>query len=233
MCTRGHWRPAEDEKLRELVERYGPHNWNTIAEKLQGRSGKSCRLRWFNQLDPTINRTPFTDEEEERLLQSHRIHGNRWAVIARLFPGPAQNLINERNKYTTKHTSINPMIRVNSEPGNLTSLEEYYRRYQNQMIMMHSTTSRNQNLRHLYYQTPTYPGYPRSKTLEDNSNQIEFYDFLCVNTDSNRSEVINNTAKNYRDEEEVEQRSERPSSNLQRSGTIHRFLFIRKAYLIQ
>lgn len=40
MCTRGHWRPAEDEKLRELVERYGPHNWNAIAEKLHGRSGE-------------------------------------------------------------------------------------------------------------------------------------------------------------------------------------------------
>lgn len=39
MCSRGHWRPAEDEKLRELVERYGPHNWNAIAEKLHGRSG--------------------------------------------------------------------------------------------------------------------------------------------------------------------------------------------------
>lgn len=39
MCSRGHWRPAEDEKLRELVEKYGPHNWNAIAEKLQGRSG--------------------------------------------------------------------------------------------------------------------------------------------------------------------------------------------------
>ena len=41
MCTRGHWRPAEDEKLRDLVERYGPHNWNAIAEKLQGRSGQN------------------------------------------------------------------------------------------------------------------------------------------------------------------------------------------------
>jgi len=40
MCSRGHWRPAEDEKLRELVERYGPHNWNAIAEKLRGRSGE-------------------------------------------------------------------------------------------------------------------------------------------------------------------------------------------------
>jgi myb proto-oncogene protein len=40
MCSRGHWRPSEDEKLRELVESYGPHNWNAIAENLRGRSGK-------------------------------------------------------------------------------------------------------------------------------------------------------------------------------------------------
>lgn len=40
LCPRGHWRPAEDEKLRELVSQYGPQNWNLIAEKLQGRSGK-------------------------------------------------------------------------------------------------------------------------------------------------------------------------------------------------
>ncbi|KAF9599703.1 hypothetical protein IFM89_001649 [Coptis chinensis] len=92
-CPRGHWRPAEDEKLRQLVEQYGPQNWNSIAEKLQGRSGKSCRLRWFNQLDPRINRKPFTEEEEERLLAAHRVHGNKWALIARLFPGRTDNSV--------------------------------------------------------------------------------------------------------------------------------------------
>ncbi|CAK9134242.1 unnamed protein product, partial [Ilex paraguariensis] len=92
-CPRGHWRPAEDEKLRQLVEQYGPQNWNSIAEKLQGRSGKSCRLRWFNQLDPRINRRPFTEEEEERLLAAHRIHGNKWALISRLFPGRTDNAV--------------------------------------------------------------------------------------------------------------------------------------------
>ncbi|KAG7592880.1 Homeobox-like domain superfamily [Arabidopsis thaliana x Arabidopsis arenosa] len=90
---RGHWRPAEDVKLKELVSIYGPQNWNLIAEKLQGRSGKSCRLRWFNQLDPRINRRAFTEEEEERLMQAHRLYGNKWAMIARLFPGRTDNSV--------------------------------------------------------------------------------------------------------------------------------------------
>ncbi|CAH8349742.1 unnamed protein product [Eruca vesicaria subsp. sativa] len=90
---RGHWRPAEDAKLKELVAIYGPQNWNLIAEKLQGRSGKSCRLRWFNQLDPRINRRAFTEEEELRLMQAHRLYGNKWAMIARLFPGRTDNSV--------------------------------------------------------------------------------------------------------------------------------------------
>ncbi|KAF8398073.1 hypothetical protein HHK36_017000 [Tetracentron sinense] len=93
LCARGHWRPAEDAKLKELVSQYGPQNWNLIAEKLDGRSGKSCRLRWFNQLDPRINRRAFSEEEEERLLAAHRLYGNKWAMIARLFPGRTDNAV--------------------------------------------------------------------------------------------------------------------------------------------
>ncbi|GLT54436.1 hypothetical protein SLA2020_276350 [Shorea laevis] len=69
-CHRGHWMPAEDEKLQELIAQYGPQNWDFIAEHLEGRSGKSCRLRWYNQLDPNINKKPFTEEEEEGFLQT-------------------------------------------------------------------------------------------------------------------------------------------------------------------
>ncbi|KAL0332085.1 UNVERIFIED_CONTAM: Transcription factor [Sesamum calycinum] len=91
--ARGHWTPSEDAKLRKLVALYGPQNWNLIAEKLEGRSGKSCRLRWYNQLDPKINKRAFTEAEEERLMEAHRVYGNRWALISRLFPGRTDNAV--------------------------------------------------------------------------------------------------------------------------------------------
>ncbi|XP_075512646.1 transcription factor MYB54-like [Primulina tabacum] len=93
VCSRGHWRPQEDAKLKDLVAQFGPQNWNIIAEKLEGRSGKSCRLRWFNQLDPRINKRAFTDEEEEKLLAAHKIYGNKWALIAKLFPARTDNAV--------------------------------------------------------------------------------------------------------------------------------------------
>ncbi|CAN7016508.1 unnamed protein product [Brassica oleracea var. botrytis] len=93
VCTRGHWKPYEDFKLQELVTVFGPKKWNHIARKMQGRTGKSCRLRWFNQLDPRIIKSAFSEEEEEKLLAVHRTFGNKWSLIAKLFPGRTDNAV--------------------------------------------------------------------------------------------------------------------------------------------
>ncbi|CAH8319197.1 unnamed protein product [Eruca vesicaria subsp. sativa] len=93
VCFRGHWKPSEDFKLKELVAMFGPKKWNHIARKMQGRTGKSCRLRWFNQLDPRIIKRAFSEEEEEKLLAVHRKFGNKWSLIAKLFPGRTDNAV--------------------------------------------------------------------------------------------------------------------------------------------
>ncbi|KAK3013253.1 hypothetical protein RJ639_008320 [Escallonia herrerae] len=54
---------------------------------------KRFRLRWFNQLDPSINKRAFSEEEEERLMAAHRVYGNKSAFIARLFPGRTDNAV--------------------------------------------------------------------------------------------------------------------------------------------
>lgn len=72
----------------EIIEVQKIKKWSAVSRimetqfKIIGRTGKQCRERWHNQLDPSIKTTEWTAEEEVILFRLHNEFGNRWAKIS-------------------------------------------------------------------------------------------------------------------------------------------------------
>ncbi|KAG0056384.1 hypothetical protein BGZ83_005300 [Gryganskiella cystojenkinii] len=97
--VKGPWTDEEDRRLKELVNEYGPEKWVFIASRIGSRTGKQCRERWHNHLDPLINKSPFTHEEDVRILELYSKLGSKWAEMAKHMPGRPDNAI--KNHFNT------------------------------------------------------------------------------------------------------------------------------------
>ncbi|XP_037282244.1 cell division cycle protein 21 isoform X3 [Rhipicephalus microplus] len=82
MIKGGVWRNTEDEILKAAVMKYGKNQWSRIASLLHRKSAKQCKARWYEWLDPSIKKTEWTREEEEKLLHLAKLMPTQWRTIA-------------------------------------------------------------------------------------------------------------------------------------------------------
>lgn len=82
MIKGGVWKNTEDEILKVAVMKYGKNQWARISSLLVRKSAKQCKARWYEWLDPSIKKTEWSREEEEKLLHLAKILPTQWRTIA-------------------------------------------------------------------------------------------------------------------------------------------------------
>ncbi|KAH9174252.1 pre-mRNA splicing factor component-domain-containing protein [Lactarius sanguifluus] len=76
----GVWK--EDEVLKAAIAKYGKNQWARISSLLVRKTPKQCKARWYEWLDPSIKKTEWSKEEDEKVLHLAKLMPTQWRTIA-------------------------------------------------------------------------------------------------------------------------------------------------------
>ncbi|CAG9317779.1 unnamed protein product [Blepharisma stoltei] len=101
----GTWSEVEDGMIKDMALSQ-KLKWGQIASQVNSkvhknmkiRTGKQCKERWNNHLNPHVNRGEWTAVEDLKLLELHKEHKNHWSLISKEMTTRTESAIKNRIK---------------------------------------------------------------------------------------------------------------------------------------
>lgn len=91
------WTKEEDNMLLTLVQTMQwPMKWTVVAHALQDRTGKQCRERYVNHLNPRLKSSDWAPIEDATIFHLYNTITSHWAKMAKIIPGRTDNGIKNR-----------------------------------------------------------------------------------------------------------------------------------------
>lgn len=91
------WTKEEDALLLNIVKKMQmPMKWSIVAQSLPDRTGKQCRERYVNHLNPRLKITDWNALEDSTIFHLYNSLGSHWAKMSKIIPGRTDNGIKNR-----------------------------------------------------------------------------------------------------------------------------------------
>ncbi|KAL1525879.1 hypothetical protein AB1Y20_020707 [Prymnesium parvum] len=115
----GVWKNTEDEILKAAVMKYGKNQWSRISSLLVRKSAKQCKARWHEWLDPSIKKTEWSREEEEKLLHLAKLMPTQWRTIAPIIGRTAAQCLEHYERLLDQATRKDQELSATDDPRRL------------------------------------------------------------------------------------------------------------------
>eukprot|EP00550_Attheya_septentrionalis_P009417 CAMPEP_0198296488 /NCGR_PEP_ID=MMETSP1449-20131203/32773_1 /TAXON_ID=420275 /ORGANISM="Attheya septentrionalis, Strain CCMP2084" /LENGTH=574 /DNA_ID=CAMNT_0043997127 /DNA_START=10 /DNA_END=1734 /DNA_ORIENTATION=- len=91
------WTKEEDALLLNMVQSMRmPMKWSIVAQSMPERTGKQCRERYVNHLNPRLKITEWSPSEDATIFHLYDSAGSQWAKMSKMIPGRTDNGIKNR-----------------------------------------------------------------------------------------------------------------------------------------
>ena len=91
------WTKEEDSQLLSMVQNMRmPMKWSLVAQSMPDRTGKQCRERYVNHLNPRLKNCDWSPMEDATIFHLYNTCGSQWAKMSKMIPGRTDNGIKNR-----------------------------------------------------------------------------------------------------------------------------------------